>query len=162
MRVKRNSLAGNCQYVLLEVNISDHPSAVFSSGVVPTDESSDDISPILSSFWMRFRPRSTPSRLIFMRHSPFGFPVSGVFFDSSVVKNGAGSFRWKYQYSDAHNIIAICLVGLVGALKSLLEGIEIDDMKRLSLRKVGSLNGWILCLFSLGMPLSSTSFLPSS
>lgn len=93
VRVKRNSLADNCQYVLLEMNISDQPSGVFSSGVIPTDESSDDTNPILSSFWIRFRPRSTPSRLIFMRHSPFGFAASGVFFDSSVVKCGDGSFR---------------------------------------------------------------------
>ena len=143
LSVKRNSFADNCQYVLLEMNISDQPSGVFSSGVIPTDESSDDINPILSSFCIRFRPRSTPSLLIFMRHSPRGFPASGVFFDSSVVRYGDGSFRWKYQYSDAQSIIAICLVGLVGALKSLLDGFEMEDIKRLSLRKVGSLKGWI-------------------
>jgi hypothetical protein len=49
-RVKRNSFADNCQYVLLETNISDQPPGVFSSTVTPTEESSDDISPILSSF----------------------------------------------------------------------------------------------------------------
>jgi hypothetical protein len=143
VRVNRNSFADNCQYVLLEMNISDQPSAVFSSGLTPTDESSDDINPILSSFCIRFRPRKTPSRLIFMRHSPLGFPASGVFFDASVVIYGEGSFKWKYQYSDAHSIIAICLVGLVGALKSLLEGLEMEDIKRLSLRRVGCLNGWM-------------------
>ena len=139
--VKRNSFADSCQYVRLEMNISDQPTGVFSSGTTPTDESSQDTNPILSSFWIKFRPRSTPSRLILMRHSPLGLPASGVFFDCSVFKYGDGSCRWKYQYRDAHNIIAICRVGLAGALKSLLEGFEIDDMKRLSLRNVGCLKG---------------------
>lgn len=161
VRVKRNSFADNCQYVLLEINISDHPSGVFSSGIVPTDESSDEINPILSSFWIRFRPRNTPSRLIFMRHSPLGFAASGMFFDSLVVRYVQGSCRWKYQYSEAQSIIAICRVGLVGALKLLLEGFEMEDMKRLSLRNVGCLKGWIWCRFSLGSPLISTCFFPS-
>ena len=86
LSVKRNCLAGNCQNALLVVNISDQPSGVFSSELTPTEESSDVIRPIRSSFCMRFRPRNTPSRLMFIRHSPLGFPSSGVFFDASVVK----------------------------------------------------------------------------
>jgi hypothetical protein len=86
LSVKRNSLAGSCQNADLVVNISDQPSGVFSSWLTPTAESSDVIRPIRSSFCIRFRPRNTPSRLIFMRHSPLGFPSSGVFCDASVVK----------------------------------------------------------------------------
>jgi hypothetical protein len=51
--------------------------------------------------------------------------------------------------------MAICLVGLVGALKSLLEGFEIDEMKRLSFCSVGFLKGCIWRFLSLDMPLSS-------
>ena len=86
LSVKRNNLAGICQNALLVVNISDQPSGVFSSWLMPTVESSDVIRPMRSSFCMRFRPRNTPSRLIFIRHSPLGFPSSGVFWEASLVK----------------------------------------------------------------------------
>jgi hypothetical protein len=143
VNVKRKSFADNCQNVRLEVNISDQPLGVFSSGSMPTAESSDVTRPILSSFCIKFRPLRTPSRLIFIRHSPLGFPTSGVLFDASVVRYGDGSFKWKYQYREAHSIIAICRVGLVGVLKSLLEGFDIEDMKRLSFCNVGCLKGWM-------------------
>jgi hypothetical protein len=39
--------------------------------------------------------------------------------------------------------MAICLLGLDGDLKSLLEGFEMEDIKRVSFCKVGFLNGWI-------------------
>ena len=89
--MKRNNFPDSCQNALRDINISDQPSTVFSSGLTPTVESSDEISPILSSFCIRFRPLSTPSRLIFMRHSPLGFPISGVFLEASVVRYGDGS-----------------------------------------------------------------------
>jgi hypothetical protein len=91
VRVKRKSFAESCQNVRRDVNISDHPSGVFSSGANPTLESSDVISPIRSSFGMRFRPRNTPSRFILIRHSPLGLPSSGVFFEDSVIRYGEGS-----------------------------------------------------------------------
>lgn len=141
VKVNRKSFADNCQNVRLEVNISDHPLGVFSSGSIPTDESSAVTSPILSSFWIKFLPLRTPSRLIFMRQSPRGFPTSGVLFDAFVTRYGDGSFKWKYQYREAHSIMAICRVGLVGVLKSLLEGLEMEDMKRLSFCNVGCLKG---------------------
>jgi hypothetical protein len=68
------------------MNISDHPSGVFSSTLMPTAESSDVINPILSSFCIKFRPRKTPSLLMFIRQSPRGFPASGVIFEASVVR----------------------------------------------------------------------------
>lgn len=160
--VKRNNFADNCQKVLWEMNISDHPSGVFSSGSKPVEESSDVTKPIRSSFCIRFRPLSTPSLLMFMRHSPLGLPKSGVFFEASVVRNGEGVVWWKYQYKDAQSIIAICLVGLVGALKSWLEGFEMEDMKRLSFCKVGFLYGWICRFLALGIPLSSFASSSSS
>jgi hypothetical protein len=89
--VNKNSFADSCQNVLFEINISDHPSAVFSSTFMPTEESSDVINPILSSFCIKFRPRSTPSLLMLIRQSPRGFPASGVCFDASVVRYGEGS-----------------------------------------------------------------------
>lgn len=89
--VKRNNFADNCQNIRREMNISDHPSGVFSSGFMPTEESSDVTKPILSSFWIKLRPRRTPSRLILMRQSAFGFPASGVFFEASVTRWGDGS-----------------------------------------------------------------------
>lgn len=139
--VKRNNFGDNCQNVCLDINISDQPSGVFSSGFKPTDESSDINNPIRSSFCIRFRPLKTPSLLIFMRQFPLGFPTSGVFFDASEIRYGDGAVWWKYQYREAQSIIAICLVGLVGALKSLLEGFEMEDMNRLSFCKVGCLYG---------------------
>lgn len=89
--MKRNNLAESCQNVLLEENISDHPSGVLSSGLIPTLESSEVIKPILSNFCIKFRPRKTPSRLMLMRHSPLGFPSFGVLFEASVVRYGDGS-----------------------------------------------------------------------
>jgi hypothetical protein len=91
--VKRKSFAESCQNVLLDVNISDQPFGVFSSGSTPTAESSDEISPILSSFCIKFLPRNTPSRLIFIRQSPLGFPAAGVLFEDSFVMYGNGSFK---------------------------------------------------------------------
>lgn len=91
LKVKRNSRADSCQKALLEVNMFDHPSGVFSSIARPTDESSDIINPILSSFCIKLRPRSTPSLLTCMRQSAFGFPASGVFFEAAVVIYGDGS-----------------------------------------------------------------------
>lgn len=55
-RVNRNSFAGICQNALLVVNISDQPFGVFSSWLIPTEESSEVISPIRSSFCIKFRP----------------------------------------------------------------------------------------------------------
>lgn len=89
--VKRKSFADSCQNVILEMNISDHPSGVFSSGLKPTEESSDVSKPMRSSFCIKFRPLNTPSRLILIRQSPFGLPISGVFLEDAVVKNGDGS-----------------------------------------------------------------------
>lgn len=91
VRVNRNSLAESCQNVLLEVNISDHPSGVFSSVLMPTLELAEVIKPILSSFCIKFRPRNTPSRLMFMRHSPLGLPSGGVSFEAWVVRDREGS-----------------------------------------------------------------------
>ena len=141
--MKRNSLADSCQNVRRDMNISDQPSAVSSSTLIPTDESSVVIRPIRSSFCMRYLPRSTPSLLIFMRHSPLGRASFGVSFDSSVVRNCSGSFKWKYQYRVAQSIIAISRVGLVEAWKSLGLGFDIIEITRLSLRRVGFLKGWI-------------------
>lgn len=84
VRVNKKSFADSCQKTLLDVNISDQPVGVFSSGSSPTDESSDMINPIRSSFCIKFRPRNTPSLLIFIRQSPFGFAVSGTSFEASV------------------------------------------------------------------------------
>ncbi|KAG7152102.1 hypothetical protein HYQ46_012071 [Verticillium longisporum] len=93
--------------------------------------------PMRSSLGMRLRPRKTPSRLTLMRHSPLGLAPSGVCFDASVVRYGWGSGWWKYQYRVTQSIMAICLVGLAAGLKSLLEGFEMEEMKRLSFCKVG-------------------------
>lgn len=131
-RVKRKSFAESCQNVRLEMNISVHPSGVFSSGGSPTDDSSDASNPIRSNFCMRFRPRKTPSLLTFSLHSPFGLAPCGVLLEASDISSRLGGGRWKYQFRVAHSIIAICRVGLVGALKSLLEGFDIEEMKRLS------------------------------
>ena len=72
-----------------------------------------------------------------MRQSAFGFPLSGVFFEASVVTKGEGSVWWKYQYRVAHSIMAICLVGLAGALKSSVLGKDIELMNRQSFCRVG-------------------------
>lgn len=82
--VNKNNLADSCQNVLLDINISDQPSAVFSSTFNPTDESSDVISPIRSNFGSRFLPLNMPSRFMFIFHSPFGLPAPGVFLEVSV------------------------------------------------------------------------------
>ena len=50
LSVKRNNLAGICQNALLVANMSDQPSGVFSSWLMPTAESSDVIRPMRSSF----------------------------------------------------------------------------------------------------------------
>jgi len=39
--------------------------------------------------------------------------------------------------------MAICLIGLAAGRKLELEGFEMDEMKRLSLCRVGLLNEWI-------------------
>lgn len=69
-----------------------------------------------------------PSLLMLMRHSPFGLPGSGVFCESLVARLRLGSGWWKYQYKVAHSIMAIWRVGEEAGLKSLLEGLDMDDM----------------------------------
>lgn len=105
-RVKRNRPLGICQNILLLTNMLSHP-WWFSSVPVPTADSIVLIRPILSSLGIIFRVRSTPSRLIRMRHSPFGFAAAGVRRDCLVSRNGEGSGCWKYQYSVIHTIKAI-------------------------------------------------------
>jgi hypothetical protein len=63
-----------------------------------------------------------------MRHSPLGFPSSTVLLDCAVVTRVSGSGWWKYHHSVAQSIIAICRVGELLSLKSLLFGFEMDDM----------------------------------
>lgn len=80
--VKRNSRPGICQNIWRDTNIRDHPS--LSSMTTPTAESRVEISPIRSSFGIRFLPLRTPSRFMLILHSPRGLPDSGVFFDASL------------------------------------------------------------------------------
>lgn len=137
-KVKRKSLAESCQKARRDVNISSHPSTPLL--FAPTAELSEYIKPIRSSFGSRFRPRKTPSLLILMRQSAFGLPLSGVFFEASVVTKGDGSGWWKYQYRVAQSIMATSLVGLAGALKSLEFGKEIELMNKQSFCRVGFVN----------------------
>jgi hypothetical protein len=57
------------------------------------------------------------------------------------VVDGAG--WWKYQYRVAQSIMAIWRVGLAAGLNSLLEGLEMDEMKRLSWCSVGLVKEWM-------------------
>jgi len=63
-----------------------------------------------------------------MRHSPRGLPSSAVLADSAVVMRVSGSGWWKYQYNVAHSIMAICRLADVAGLKSLLLGLEMEEM----------------------------------
>lgn len=61
--------------------------------------------------------------------------------------------RWKYHHKVAHSIIAICRVGDVAGLKSVLLGFEMEEMKRKSLDNVGDLKRrrfwpWVICSLS--------------
>lgn len=77
--VKRNMRGSICQNARRVTNIFLKPSASFSSVLVPTLESSVVIRPIRSSLASRCLPLNMPSRLMLMRHSPFGLPSSGIF-----------------------------------------------------------------------------------
>lgn len=117
---------------------------------VPTHESSLAIKPILSSFCMTFLPLKIPSRLILILQSTFGLPASGVSADASVRTDMLGGSLWKYHHSVAHSIRAICLVGDVGPLKSLLDGIDIDEMNTVSFCTVVRANLCDIVRFWLG------------
>ena len=84
--------------------------------------------PMRSSLGNTTLPLKTPSLLMLILHSPFGFPASAVFLDSELVTCSVGSGWWKYQYRVAHSIIAIWRVGDAAGLKSLLLGLEMEDM----------------------------------
>lgn len=133
--VKRKSLPGICQNILRDTNMRFQPWPL-SSQSVPTADSNVVMRPMRSSFGMRCRPLSTPSRLMPMRHSPRGFPESGVALEASVSSVACGSGWWKYQYSVTHSIMAIWRVGLAAGLESLL-GLEMEEMKSLSFWSVG-------------------------
>ena len=53
---------------------------------VPTQESSEAIKPMRSSFCKVFFPLNIPSLLILIRQSSFGLPASGVREEASVVQ----------------------------------------------------------------------------
>jgi hypothetical protein len=135
-RVKRNSRPGICQNIRLDTNMRAQLSPL-SSRLVPTEELEVAIKPILSSFGIRFRPRSTPSLVMLIFQSPLGLPQGGVSLEASVSRTWEGSGWWKYQYRVTQSIMAIWRVGLAAGLNSLLEGLAIDEMKSLSLSKVG-------------------------
>ena len=141
-RVKRKRPLGICQKVRLETNISSQP-WWFSSMPVPTAESIVLIKPMRSSLGIMFRVRRTPSRLMRMRHSPRGRASGGVPRDSLVSRYGSGSGCWKYQYRVIHIIRAIWREALAGGRKSLLEGLEMEEMKTVSFCKVGLLYLWM-------------------
>lgn len=135
--MKRKSLASICQKARRETNMSVQPSGLRASCSIPTDDSSDVIKPMRSSFCRVLRDLNMPSLRILMRQSALGRPNSGVAEESSVFMCGDGGSFWKYQHSVAHNIMATCREGEAGVLKSLLEGTETEDMKRESPCNVG-------------------------
>lgn len=140
----------NCQNARRLTNMLFQPSPVLltpSSVSNPTELSSVAIKPMRSSFGMRCLLLKIPSRLMFILHSPFGFPASGVLAEAAVESCGSGSGWWKYHQSVAHNIIAICRVGLVGGRNSWLLGLLILLMKRWSFFRVGCLKRWMCCSF---------------
>ena len=100
-RVNRKRRASSCQKERWLTNISVHPSPYLSSASAPTQESSLLISPIRSSFWSRCLPLKIPSRLMLMRHSPFGLPASGTFRLTPAVKCGFGADLGKGQHKRA-------------------------------------------------------------
>lgn len=140
--VKRNNRPGVCQNNLRETNMLAHWSSV-SSSAVPTAELKLAIKPMRSSFGIRFLPFSRPSLLMRTRHSPRGLPAAGVNREASVVRADGGAFWWKYQHSVTHSIMATCRVGLAAGLKSWLEGLDMDEMKRLSFWRVGLVKAWM-------------------
>lgn len=81
--------ASSCQKCSWDTNMCDHPSV--SSGSAPTVESSLASRPMRSSFCMTNLLFKMPSRLMFMRHCPFGLPSSAVFADSGVTNLMSGS-----------------------------------------------------------------------
>ena len=89
-RVKRKRRAGICQKAFWETNIRDHANSLFWA-VAPTAESRLATKPIRSSLGSKFFPRSTPSLLMFMRHSPRGLPVSGVAAEAFVCSTDEGA-----------------------------------------------------------------------
>src|SRR5271170_2334640 len=83
--VKRKSRGSICQNDLLLTNVSAQPVGFRTSVSVPTQESSLAINPIRSSFCKVFLPLKMPSRLILIRQSAFGRPLSGVTNEASVM-----------------------------------------------------------------------------
>ena len=57
--------------------------------------------------------------------------------EASVCRICEGAGWWKYQYKVTHSIMAICRVGLAAGLKSLLAGVDTEEMNRLSFWSVG-------------------------
>jgi hypothetical protein len=92
-----------------------------------------------SSFGSKYLLLKIPSRFMFILHSPFGFPASGVLAEAAVLSCGSGSGWWKYHHSVAQSIMAIWRVGLVGGRNSWLLGLLILLMKRWSFFRVGRL-----------------------
>jgi hypothetical protein len=127
-RVNRYILGSSCQKVLRLTNMCVQPSGDESSCAHPTVESSLAMSPMRSNLGSTTFPLNTPSLLMFMRHSPFGFPASAVFLESAFVTCSVGSGWWKYQYSVAHSIMAIWRVGEAAGLNSLLLGFDMEEM----------------------------------
>lgn len=77
--VKTKIRGSICQKLRRLTNMRDQaPDSCVSLGSSPTEDSSDAMSPMRSSFCSRLRPLKIPSLLRWMRHSPFGLPVSGV------------------------------------------------------------------------------------
>ena len=90
-RVKRYILGSSCQKVLRLTNMRVQPSGDDSSCAHPTVESSLAMSPMRSNLGSTTLPLNTPSLLMFMRHSPFGFPASAVFLEIAFVTCSVGS-----------------------------------------------------------------------
>lgn len=129
VKVKRKRRGSSCQKLRRLTNILDQLlESLVSIGCRPTEESSVAIKPIRSSFWSKLRPLKMPSRLMLMRHSPFGRPLVGVKLEAAVSKCRSGSGSWKYHHMVAHSIMAIWRVGDVTGLKSLEGGLTIYEM----------------------------------
>ena len=64
-----------------------------------------------------------------------------------------GADWWKYQYNVIQSIMAMCLVGLVAGLKSLLLGLLMLEMNKLSFCSVGLVKECTCVLGGLSRPL---------